>query len=1148
MAPLLFARFGRLSCVFLCQAAVAVLVAGTAFAQDAAVPTVSKTLEDFSGAIWRPVQWNKASGEGVIDESHAPDAAVGQSQKFTVRFSGAGFENFTVAPPQPLYIPGDAKKLTLRVKRSDKRYPVSLGIIDGWGRGQVNGAYLGAEFRLADTTDWQTVTFDVPPDWVRPIAVTGVTTHNFAATGEKNTITFQVDDITTETDISKVDPATGRLTTWKPDPNPADKATALKEAPATPLVAVSVATAEAGNVFSNTQPGVMIQVRNWKPGALTGKAAFSVSDDRGKKIRDWEESFSVESVAALRYPIEAKRFGIYDITAEISLSDGAKLKNSLSLAKVPDQKELTEEQKLISPYGINYHGGAERMFEAFKKAGIYWYRDYAFGLDMMRRAKGPDRKYAGWPFYPTIMQDYERLGLIVVPIVHGISEPVIKDGKAEKVGPDHQWVLDMADILVTFPNVKYWELDNEYDLPYKGHVQHERVIGWENYYLYHKKFGELVALLGGGKVTAVEQGRAGIYPSLEQQCIENGTFANIGAINSHHYCGTDPPEANAANFNRGLEPGQAPGFFFDGLRGVKRAALSDPKKKREAWLTEFGWDDASGPAVSREEQAAYLQRGFLLSFAAGTDKSFWFYNFDAEKKIQIFDSSGLFTFDKQPKLSLAAMAGLSALLPRPVYVGTIEAGPNTAGYVFENDGKLVAGLWTVRGNEGPEYTFKSGKLHDYFGNPLEGSKARLGRAPVYAVGLDKSDPLYRQTAYSLSSPYLILATAGDPASAMIEIHNNRDKELQGEIQMTPPKGWIADQPTVTVSVPPGERKEVPMNFIVGGSEEIGGHEVMFAFRERGAVVKTIPLRVMVQRPFSVEVSPIEGKPGPTKVNVAVKNYSARAQSGTVRLELPGGWQAVTQNLAIKDIEPGAIKTVTAELTWSPEWKAGESAKVVFQPADNKGGNIEAPLIPNQYRFVRAKDIQPDGKLEDWKAAGQMPEWLLGSTAGNAAAKLWFAWSPEGLYGAVEVQDSKGLDEDPKAFWGGDVLEMFVSTNEEARGPKYQKADHQFWLMPDLKNNRVYAGRWKVHDEIAETQYDIPGVQGASRRTKDGYVMEFFLPASAFTPYGLQPGAKIGLNANLTVRGHTFDREVFWPRKKLTGVNTQPNAWGTVILD
>ena len=45
-----------------------------------------------------------------------------KSLKIDVAFSGNGFEHFTAEPAAPLWIPGDAKSVTLRYKVSDSRY------------------------------------------------------------------------------------------------------------------------------------------------------------------------------------------------------------------------------------------------------------------------------------------------------------------------------------------------------------------------------------------------------------------------------------------------------------------------------------------------------------------------------------------------------------------------------------------------------------------------------------------------------------------------------------------------------------------------------------------------------------------------------------------------------------------------------------------------------------------------------------------------------------------------------------------------------------------------------------------------------------------------------------------------------------------
>ena len=58
--------------------------------------------------------------------------------------------------------------------------------------------------------------------------------------------------------------------------------------------------------------------------------------------------------------------------------------------------------------------------------------------------------------------------------------------------------------------------------------------------------------------------------------------------------------------------------------------------------------------------------------------------------------------------------------------------------------------------------------------------------------------------------------------------------------------------------------------------------------------------------------------------------------------------------------------------------------------------------------------------------------------GNADVRL--AWSPEGVYGAASVRDSKVVNRDPTRFWTGDVLELFLAADEKS-------SPHQFWFVP-----------------------------------------------------------------------------------------------------
>ena len=1086
--------------------------------------------------------YSSAQGR-ILSSTEKPPGSTepGKSLRLEVDFAGGGqFQHFAARPVKPIYIPGNAKTVTMRIKRSGPGVS-DIYFTDGWGREGYNGKGLKIGPTLTASTDWQTVTMSIPDDWVRPVAINGVGTWD--SPGEKKTYVLQLDRIEAQTDIADADPETGTLKTWAIKPDAGAKDNVLKAPPATPLISLAFSTPEQSNIFSQEEPKVTFQIKNWNSIPLTGKADFTLLNSKGEKLKAWEQAINVDDSKTYEYPLPMQQFGLYTVKATITLQGKPAMEKQLQMAYVPKLPEPTHAQKEASPYGLNYHSGGPRYFEAFKKAGIYWYRDYAWDYGFMLRAKGTGN-YANWPTYPSIMEEYSKLDLIPLPcFMSAIKTPVIKDGKAETLGPDTTWIRNIADILVTFPSIKYWELANEYE----ADKPEERLDNSRNYNLYHQKFGELCELLGNGGITGVENGHAGIPVFAIENSMKNGAYDKIGVLNVHNYCGTEPPEINFTNFNTNetKKGEERPGSFFDSLRTVKRTALSDGKK-REAWLTEFGWDTKVGHVVTVEQQAAYLQRGFLLAFAAGIDRAFWYYNWDNEPAQIFFDGTGLLDFNKQPKLSFCAMAGLSSILPFPKYVGSINAGPNTAGYVFENGGKLVAGLWTIVGNApGPKVPFDADQLYDYLGNPLSGKEATLQMAPVYAVGLKKSDPLYLQTAYGLETNHMIVATAGDPVEPVIGVSNNRDKTIQSKMHMKIPKGWTVLQPEGTATVEPGQKQDVKMPFLINADEKLGMQEGTFIIEEDGKTVKTIPLAILVQPPFNLQVTALTGTPGKTTIKIEMENRSASEKQGKLSLQLPEGW---THTLSDTDItmKPHERRVFTADLDWKTGWKDSESAKVVFVSAEGKTG--QAPIIPNHFRLHKAKNLVANADGKDWPAEYQFPDWMLGSTVGEAKAKLWFAWSPEGLYGAADVQDSKCQTNDTKHFWVGDALELFVSANSNHPEEEYVEGDHQFWLIPSFDDKRVYVGQWKVKSEIPEIRYDITGIQSFAKRTATGYKMKFFIPVANFQKLGLKPGADIGFNANLTVRGQAFDREVFWPRTKANGTNIHPLSWGRIKLE
>ena len=1098
---------------------------------------VHKVAEPFESVSWRGSEDSTASGVVKLSSDVASELrqASKSSLDFEVSFSGKGFEYFLGEPVQPFVIPGVTKNVSLWVRNRTK-YGWVLQFKDGWGRSEVNGRKLEWNLTQGGDSPWKKITFAVPPDWVQPIRINGVFAHNWESQREKAVGRISLDQLEVETDISDVNEATGVLKSWKPAPVPGQ--TLPQKAPITPLLTVTMAGTELHNVFSGTKPQFLLTAQNWHLAPAVGTLQWKIIDARGAVLRSGSQNLKVEDNAAITLPLDTPKYGVYRFDTTLVWPPGKKTVSSQSYAVIPVARALTDAEKDASPYGINVLSARQPMVSTFRKAGIVWFRDYGFNYEWMVRARGEDNKYAGWPWYPKIVRDYESNGARVLANLQTSIRPPSAGGAP---GPDQAWTKELVGMLLAFPSIRSFELDNEYDLK-SANAQTEEAIDWKNYGLYHKKFGDVARLLGDGRFVTVENGRAGIWPERLRRMVKSGDFASIDVVNSHHYAGPEPPETNVVNFNMGFAGDEKPMTLFDQLRAVKAAGSSDGKPRRH-WLTEFGWDTKAGPVVSPTEQAAYLARAYMLLSAAGTSKGFWYWDLDSEKANQFFDGCGLFTYEQTPKLAYAAYAGLTQMLPNPDYVGTIHAGDNTWGYLFRNDGKLVASLWTLDGKTGPKVDFGTARVYDEFANPLETHTVVLGLEPVYAVGVPENSRWFRQTAYRLETPSLVSVTAGDTVTANLQVRNARGAEIHGRVRLHLPSGWADATGETNIAVSPGQTASFPLTFRVGAEETLGEKAVRVVIEE-GEPLDTLPIRVLTQRPLEMTVSALKGEPGNGEVTIRIRNRSARPLDGALHFKLPSGWSSANPEIKVEALKPGEIREMRAGVHWTADWKEGESAAIEYKSTD--GRSVQQPLIPGRLTIPRTPDLTMDGSLKFWPAKSRLPAWVLGATLGEPNAAVYLAWSSKGLYVAVDVHDSKGIAPDPRSFWVGDVLELFVDTRDKKTPRKYEPGDHQFWLAPLVDQKRAYVGQWKRSGEIPETRYDLPGVQSMVARTANGYIMECFLPAAMLTGFKPTVGARLGLNLNLSVKGVTQDRELFWTLPKAESVD-QPAAWATVIL-
>lgn len=1105
---------------------------------------VTKDIGNFANGQWIPSMWNAASGR----------VTGGKETETVVLFSGRGFEHFALEPKQPLLIPGKCRKVFLRFKMNEG-YGVSVKFNDGWGRGEADGKKYdwGLPSKMPD--QWQELVFNVPTNWIMPLQLTGFSTHNWGNENKKTDFHFTLGGLKVETDISDVDPGSGKLLSWTTEPNPKTPKDALKECPAVPLLQTHINATELSNVFAGEEPQVHVVVNNWKAGTATGTLAYKILDNSGKVISTGDKSIAAESFCDVPLGLPVEKFGRYQLNATLNLEGGTEIKESLVFAKIPAPRQLTAQEKEDSPYGLNIHSGKLSgdlisYLPPFIKAGLYWYRDYAWAYGWLERARGDDGKFGGWPYYNKVGKHAKELGIILMPCLQdSIRVPKEVDGKVLVNTPDRNWVSGLVLAMNAFPDLKYWELDNEYNLR-DNQKKLEDKVGWKNYKLYHQRFADAADALSAGEIVAVEEGRAGCHPEKIEDCVRSGSFDKIKVVNSHSYCGSEPPETSGENMNTGGggDSGSVTArTFYDNLRDAKKAGCADGKV-RQHWLTEFAWDTLAGHVVTPYQQAAYLPRSWMLALATGTEKCFWFGDADSAHPALFFDGCGLMGPGprNEPKLSLCSLAGLTHILPSPTYIGTLDAGEGSCGYLFSQYGKLVASLWMIATDDGLNVEVKAETVYDYLGNPLPAGKQKLNNTPLYAVGVDKDSHWYAQTAYELASRHILAGAIGDTVEATVEVRNNRENPLTCELSMSLPGGWENKAGLKTLTVKPGETNLVVLPFSIPMNVAMGVKPITIAISENGKPLKTMPFTLQVRDPLALSISPLGNTPCVKEVQMTIANLSASPRTGSVTLQLPSTWKAVPLSMAVTDLLPGQKRALDFKIDWSAGVKEGDTASATFATTGN--AQITKPLIAGMTTIHRFKGrMNPDGDLSDWSEKNRLPDWMIGSTMGKSGAQFWMGWAPEGLYVAVKVEDSILDTLDPRSFWGAECLELFIATTDAKRHEAYEPGDHQFWVVPQVAKGTAYVGQWKRNNEIPSIVYDLQGVTSAARASGSGYVMEFMIPASALQKFDPKAGGHIGLNLNLNIKGKGYDREAFWPEAKNNTIINQPKAWGSAEL-
>ena len=1105
----------------------------------------SRDIGDPEANVWEEGGWPTTTGDfGPLDvRPDDPDAPKGhKALRLTIHYGAYAFGGWS-AHPKAQTLPGKVVKIT------------------GWCRGgNTNSWGMGMNFVDANTNSfsfnipakplvWEKFEYKIPetvtgkdPETGKnvqmpirfPIKVDSISQHNWGDRNNPNKIDreLQVYDLRVHTDMSQIP---------------------VKDRPYE--IGVSFPTIANCFYYGEEKPVIRISVGSWLGEERTIRSTAEVESATGEKRTVKIPDAKVLDSAAITVDSPFQEPGAYTLRLKSTGFDQPyECEHRYAIIKHPP--ELTDKQKDDSSYGINVHGGGYVGYDKFAKLGFVWVRDYAFNFLWMKRARG-DGKYAGWPWYPKIINAAENVGMRTLPCLMNAAPCRAEDPDT----PTDEWRRDMALIVSTFPNLTAFELDNEHGWPLD-----------EKYGEYHRVFAEIMKACRPDALS-VQEGCGGIHLSGARKHVLNGKFKDLKVLNGHRYAGMVGPEISRQNFNvADLVADEAKIYQRDLWRQWKLISELDGVK-RQRWITEWGWDTRAGQIVSEWEQAAYMQREWVLALGNGIDKLFWYWYYDSDtpNPMNFFDGCGIFDRFREPKPVAPAFAALRWFLPADMeYLGYANFGPNHMAHLLKlADGRLIACAFqlyppekaTMMKPEDRELVIKDpkcDKVYDMFGAELKRSdKRKLDIAPTWYVGLDPNCEWLKQCPmdFCFESPFFVRNVSGEP----IPLHLLNFGKDGIEYRVELPKsmldaGWVVEDRDYGYDVvgPLGAPREANQFRVIGKNG--GVEKVMY-----------VDIDIITQAYAKSNVEQFD-----RTFKVDVINQSATNQVYELRANLPEGWEVSPAVQRTKELEPDAIDTLTFTLVKSCAIPATEKAAIpkldivnVSNPAMKDMIIDYAPIVPRAWtlRRVAKGQIKIDGQPGEWEkdaAKYQLPNWMLGPRGDKETSRIYMAYDDDGVYMMFDLDDSQCKTSDPNSFWrAADCLEFqFGSNGDFTPDQKWSLDDHQFWFCPMPLENRVFAGFWgncegqKIMSDIKPED----GITSALSVVKDkagdvtGYRMEIFVSKDRLHGWNPKKGEHVKMMFTIAVQGLRDPREVYWPSPKRGDMAVKkPFMWSRVLL-
>ena len=261
-----------------------------------------------------------------------------------------------------------------------------------------------------------------------------------------------------------------------------------------------------------------------------------------------------------------------------------------------------------------------------------------------------------------------------------------------------QWLDYVGMTVRTFKRqVKYWEVINEADrwhLRYSDFKPTDYVRIIRGAYPLIKKEDKNAKVL----FTSITDGKGNFF----KEVLDSGVADYYDIMNFHFYV------------NLKTEPE----YLFKYFKDVK-SILDKYRISKPVWFTETGCTSAKGYA-DEDTQAKRLSRTYLISFACGIEKVFWYKTRAAERTDNFEDHFGIWHKDGTPKPAFYAYKALTRMCPsgstRPRIIRSGEI------YVakWKNPaGQNVTAVWTSESECKIRISAFRGRVYDLYGNQMK---------------------------------------------------------------------------------------------------------------------------------------------------------------------------------------------------------------------------------------------------------------------------------------------------------------------------------------------------------------------------------------------------------------------------------------------